>query len=466
MEENKDHNLKEFFIEKGYNALNDNYQILKRLGKGSFGNVYLVRQKSTGEYKACKKISKLVLQDELKYKKEIEILIKADHPNILKLYGIYETVRSIYLITEECKGGTLLERILENVNKKKDYSEKQACDLFSQIMSGIAYLHSNGICHRDIKLENILYLYPKETNDNTLKLIDFGFGNFFQKGNRLQTKLGSAYYIAPEVLEGNYNEKCDVWSAGVILFFLLCGRLPFYGNSEEEIYSNIKKMSYQIPLEKINKISDDAKDLISHMLISEDKRYSSEEVLSHRWFKNSKNISLAKLDFDSSFLLSYKDRDIFQKITLTCIASKLNTQQIQDLVNIFKGFDINHDGNISFKEFEQGLLQLNQNNLTEKDIKDIFNAIDIDHNGSIAYTEFLAVCVKKTKYLKQEKIYEAFSVFDKENTGFINKEDIISVLQNEMKGENIEKIVDDIIKNLDENKDGKISYKEFCSFLE
>ena len=466
MEDNKENNLKELFIEKGFNTLNDNYEILKRLGKGSFGNVYEVKQIKTGEYRAVKKISKLHLPDEIKYKKEIDILMKTDHPNILKLYGIYETTRSLYLVTEECKGGTLLDAILENIDKKKEYSEKQACDLFSQIMSGISYLHSKGICHRDIKLENILYLYPKEKNNNTLKLIDFSFGNFFQKGKRLETKLGSAYYISPEVLEGNYNEKCDIWSAGVVLFFLLCGKLPFYGESEEKIYGHIKNMKYEIPSEKINKISDDAKDLISHMLTSEDKRYSSEEVLSHPWFKNAEKITLAELDFDVNFLLNYKDRDIFQKITLSCLASKLDTQQIQDLDNIFKSFDVNNDGNISFKEFQQGLLQLNQKNLTENEIKEIFNAIDLDHNGSIAYTELLAVCMKKSHYLKQEKLYEAFSVFDKDNTGFIDRENIINVLKNEMKEEDIEKVVDDIIKNLDENKDGKISYKEFCSFLE
>ena len=463
---NKDNDIKELFLEKGFNALNDNYEILKRLGKGSFGNVYQVKQKTTGEYRACKKISKLILEDEMKYKKEIDILIKADHPNILKLYGIYETTRSVYLITEECKGGTLLNRILENIEKKSEFSEKQACELFLQIMSGIAYLHSNGICHRDIKLENILYLCPRKANNNTLKLVDFGFGNFFKKGKKLETKLGSAYYIAPEVLDGNYNEKCDIWSAGVILFFLLCGRLPFYGNSEEQIYGYIKKMKYQIPPEKINKISGDAKDLISHMLTSEDKRYSAEDVLSHPWFKNSNKIPLVNLDFDPKFLLDYKDRDIFQKITLACLASKLNTEQIQNLVDIFKGFDVNNDGNISFKEFRQGLLQLNQNNLNEGEIKAIFSAIDLDHSGSIAYTEFLAVCMRKCKYLKQEKIFEAFSVFDKENTGFIKREDIIYVLNKEIKRENMEKNVDDIIKKLDQNKDGKISYKEFCSFLE
>ena len=170
-------------------------------------------------------------------------MIETDHPNIIKLYEVYEDNRYIYLIMECCSGGELFDRILDRINSKNLYTEKQACHIFKQMVSAICYCHSQKICHRDLKPENLLFLNSSE--DSPLKVIDFGLSKIFTKDNhKMTTKVGTAYYVSPEVLAGDYDEKCDVWSAGVILYILLTGEPPFNGANDNEIYKRIQAKKY------------------------------------------------------------------------------------------------------------------------------------------------------------------------------------------------------------------------------
>ena len=211
---------RETFVQKAEGKLLDNYDVLKQLGKGGYGKVYEVRSKKTGEVRACKHLSKLNIKNLEKFRREIEILKKLDHPNIIKLYEVLESDRSLYLIMEECKGGEIFDRIIERIKAKQMYSERDAAIIFQQVMSCIAYCHNHNICHRDLKPENLLYLNPGSEKDNRVKVIDFGLS---QNTLRLKTKVGTAYYVSPEILSGKYTELCDIWSAGVILYILLSG---------------------------------------------------------------------------------------------------------------------------------------------------------------------------------------------------------------------------------------------------
>ena len=193
--------------------------VIRQLGKGGYGKVYEVKNKRTGEIRACKHLSKLSVKNLEKFELEINILIKVDHPNIIKIYEIFESERSLYLIIEECKGGEVFDHIMENIKKGQMYSEKDAANIFIQLMSAVEYCHNNGICHRDLKPENLLFLNEGPEEGNPIKIIDFGLSQIFLN-NKLKTKVGTAYYVSPEILKGNYTEKCDIWSAGVILFAL------------------------------------------------------------------------------------------------------------------------------------------------------------------------------------------------------------------------------------------------------
>ena len=447
------------FIGRSDKSLKDIYEVVKQLGKGGYGKVYQVKNKKSGELRACKQLSKLNISDLEKFQREIDILIKTDHPNIIKLYEVFESKHNLYLIMEECMGGELFDKITEHIENDEMYSEKEAANILLQVMSAVEYCHNNGICHRDLKPENLLYLKKGDEKDNPLKVIDFGLSRNIDVKKDLSSKVGTAYYVSPEILQGSYSEKCDIWSAGVILYVLLSGEPPFNGPSDSIIYSKIKKMKFSFPKSRWDNISKEAKDLLNHMLAPEKERYSASEVLAHPWFKIVKEIKLEKLNFNFQFFKEYKEMNQLKKIVLLFIASRLSENDINNLKEIFKAFDKNNDGQIGYNEFEEGLKKLG---IKDNEINSYFSSIDTDKNGKIDYTEFLASTLEKKTFLKEERLYEAFSAFDKDNDGKITKEEILSVLKLEPSSDTF---VKDLIKNADKNKDGAIDYKEFLEFM-
>jgi calcium-dependent protein kinase len=452
---------KENFVGKLDGLFLDNYEVIKQLGKGGYGKVYEVKNKKSGAIRACKHLSKLSIKNLEKFQREIEILIKSDHPNIIKLYEIFESQRSLYLIMEECKGGEVFDRIIEHIQSKKMYSEKEAANMFLQVMSSIEYCHNNGICHRDLKPENLLYLNSGSEIDNPIKVIDFGLSQIFSN-RKLKTKVGTAYYVAPEILKGDYTEKCDIWSAGVILYIFLSGDPPFNGPSDSAIYSKISQMKFSFPDKKWKNVSNEAKDLILHMLAPEKERYTAKQVINHPWFKNASNIPLTDLNFDSNFFENYLHGSPLKKVSLLFIASRLDENEIKDLKKVFEAFDKEKDGQISIDELQKGLLQLKSTRFNNEEILNLFKTIDVDKNGRIDYTEFLAATLQERNYLQKEKLYEAFCVFDKDNSGHISKKELMEVLktQKTQEGE-----IEKYIKEADKNGDGVIDYKEFLYLM-
>ncbi len=454
---------KDTFVGNNNRSLRDTYECINQLGKGGYGKVYQVKSKITGKMYACKKLSKLDIKNLIKFRREIDILMKTDHPNIIKLYETFESPNSLYLIMEECHGGELFDRILQHIENKEMYSEKDAAQIIQQVMSAIEYCHNNGIVHRDLKPENLLYLKKGNEENNPLKIIDFGLSRTLDAKKILNSKVGTAYYVSPEILQGKYNEKCDIWSAGVILYVLLSGEPPFNGPSDGVIYSKIKKMKFGFPPSRWNNISKEAKDLLSHMLTIEKDRYSASEVLAHPWFKIVKEKkSLEKLNFTPQFFKDYKETNQLKRLVLVFIASRLQDYEINDLKNIFQAFDTDNDGQINYNEFEQGLLKLHSKEIKPDEIHKYFSSIDTDKNGKIDYTEFLAACLEKKVFLKEEKLYEAFSMLDTNHNGKISKEELMSVLKLEPQND---KYISELIKKADKNKDGVIDYKEFLEFM-
>ena len=201
---------KDTFIGKSDSSLQDIYELVKQLGKGGYGKVFQVKNKKTGEIRACKQLSKLIIIDLVKFRREIDILIKTDHPNIIKLYDIFESNHNLYLVMEECNGGELFDRITDHIENEEMNTDKEAADILLQVMSAVEYCHNNGICHRDLKPENLLYLKKGDEKDNPLKVIDFGLSQTIDVKKILSSKVGTAYYVSPEILQGKYNEKCDI----------------------------------------------------------------------------------------------------------------------------------------------------------------------------------------------------------------------------------------------------------------
>jgi len=332
------------------------------------------------------------------------------------------------------------------------FTEREAAAIFKQMMSAICYCHSQGICHRDLKPENLLFL--NATDESVLKVIDFGLSKIFNKeDHKMTTKVGTAYYVSPEVLSGDYDEKCDIWSSGVILYIILTGDPPFNGSNDNEIYRKIQQKKFTFPSPQWDKISDDAKDLIKHMITEPNVRYTAEQVLSHTWVASLAPNSLeVLLELNIDNLTNYKNSNKLKKAVLTFIASRLKDDEINTLKEIFNTLDKNKDGTLTIEEVKEGVGQLKDNNLN---IEEIFSSIDTDGSGVINYTEFLAATIDQKTYLKEERLYEAFKAFDKDGSGKISTEEIRSVLKG---GEDEKAKFEEMVKTFDTNGDGEIDY--------
>ena len=269
------------FIYKSSKYLLDTYEVIKQLD--SKEKRYEIKHKKTGEIFFCEHISKFIIKNIEKFKRTINILINCEHPNIIKILEIYESKHSFYLVIEEFLGGDLFSKIFENIDNNTVYSEKEAAKILQQIISSIEYYNNNGIYIFNLNLENIYFLNSDQENDNPIKLIEYGQSAFNKNiFNKIE------YCIAPEAIEGIYTEKTNIWSAGVILYILLSNSSPFKGSYH--YIMEIKKMKYDFPEKQWKNISNDAKDLITHMMAPEKERYTSKQVLEHPWFKKVSNL--------------------------------------------------------------------------------------------------------------------------------------------------------------------------------
>jgi len=258
----------------------DFYVIEKELGRGTFSIVKEATQKATGAKFALKFIDKKFVDrdDLILLSREIEIMKKVSHPNVLSLKEIFETATTLSLVMELVTGGELFFKIVE----RGSYSEKDASDIVRQIVHGVQYLHTLGIAHRDLKPENLLV--SVQEGKETIKIADFGLSKIFAGGQQLETSCGTPDYAAPEVLTGEtaYDKSVDLWSVGVITYVLLCGYPPFYATSQPALFEKIINARYDFPEPEWTYISDTAKDFIKNLLVLKSaKRLTAEECLEH-----------------------------------------------------------------------------------------------------------------------------------------------------------------------------------------
>ncbi|KAI7902033.1 calcium/calmodulin dependent protein kinase 2 [Cokeromyces recurvatus] len=263
-------------------ALNAKYEIgEKTLGVGSFAVVKECTNRITNEKCAVKIILKKVIAGKQQMlDSELDILTKVHHEHIVSMHDIFESNDAVYIITDLCTGGELFQRIVE----RGTYTEAMAADLVRQILEGLAYLHSLDIVHRDIKPENLLFKTPEE--DAELLITDFGLSKLLKNNNEvLTTACGTPGYVAPEVLLGTgHGKPVDLWSVGVIMYTLLSGYTPFYGEDQNELFDSIMKAEYEFDEEYWGDISIEAKNLINKLLtFNPTERITAEEALHDIW---------------------------------------------------------------------------------------------------------------------------------------------------------------------------------------
>ena len=459
------------FIDEINDSPSKKYEILSKLGSGSFGNVYLARNKYTDEKVALKQIKKSSanLLSDGEIKDEIEILKTLDHPDIVRIIESFNTKNSYILITEYCEGGELFDQV------KNQLSETQIAVIFRQLLSGLAYLHSNNIVHRDLKLENIL-IHEIEKSKTTgedlfnIKIIDFGTARIFDKNRKPQSIVGSSYYIAPEVLRQRYNKECDLWSVGVILYMFIVGHAPFDGCDDEEITNNIHKGVYSKSDRRWIKASKEVKDLIQKLLTYRpSQRLTAMQALNHPWFKiTDSNIlydNVPKNDIINCIrnLLTYNINYKLEELFLAYIIHNIpREKKAKSAIKLFKLVNENGDGKLRKNELKKTLLKFVTEEFLEKyDFDGIFAMLDGDNKGFINYEEFLRAALGRKDILTDDILSYAFNYFDPEGTGFIKKKKIKSIFGNKIDNITFQSIFDEI----DLDKDGKITFDDFKSML-
>jgi calcium-dependent protein kinase len=330
------------------------------------------------------------------------------------------------------------------------------------------------IIHRDLKPENIL-IEKKEPNGYLrVKICDFGTSKIYEKGSVMKKIVGSSYYIAPEVLQKKYNEKCDLWSCGVILYILLSARPPFEGDNDNDIIKKVKVGKYNLEQKPFNSLSNECLDLIKKLLeMDVDKRIDAETALNHPWIINNKSKEIFNDIKDKNMLekfienlKTYQSDSIIQETALAYLVH--NYPQLDDIINagkLFNQIDNSGKGKITKEELYNGLKTKIKSETLKEDIDQIFLNLDSDNNGFIEYEEFIRAAIDKEVFLKDNILKFAFRYFDKDDSGEISYNEIEEVFKGSITKGDVEENLKKIIKEVDTNGDGLIDFGEFCDVM-
>ena len=431
------------------------YELGKELGRGQFGICALATNRATGAKVAVKTISKGKLYNPSDIKdaqREVQIMHHlTGHDNIVGLIDTFEDHKAIHLVEEWCSGGELFDSIVA----KGHYSERDASRSIKTVLEVIRHCHELGVMHRDLKPEN--FLLESKQGKARLKATDFGLSTFYKAGDRFKDLVGSAYYVAPEVLKKDYDEKADIWSAGVILFIMLSGSPPFwsYPETEQGIFASILKGKVDFSHAPWPSVSQAAKDTVKRMLVYDAKeRPTAADVLQMPWVADENSVSDEPLAPEIVKRMRHFSRiNRMKKRALQVVAQGLSPEEIEGLRQMFITMDTDKSGSITFEELREGLGKMSKSRPDDREVRKFMEEMDYDQNGSIDYQEFIAATIHFSKLEKHSNMVRAFEFFDKNGDGFITHDEIHEGLKASDMSISSEE-VSDIMKQVDKNGDG------------
>jgi len=377
-----------------HRKLDDDYEVsVTVLGEGVTGEVFKAQRKSstltdasrsTHAVKTLQIIGAEVTKLE-RMRREVDVLMCVDHPHIARIDDVYETGDATHIVMECCEGGDVCDRY----NEFGKFSEGVAADTIRQMLLAIQYLHNQGIVHRDVKMEHFMYT---SKNSSVLKMIDFGLCQHWQAQMPNMTDVvGTFGWVAPEVLEKSYTNKCDLWSLGCIAFNLLLGFRPFHDEVSKDNFLAIRKGAYREKDGMWSSISEEARDFILKLLeVDPDKRLTAQEALQHAWMarwqveqtlRPSRSIIAPLRHFS-------QNTDLIKFCLRTCARTDPRGQE-KDLIDTFVAMDREKKGTLTLDDV------LTYTTASEKDGNDLdvsscFNALRVDPRGEIHFSEFVA----------------------------------------------------------------------------
>jgi len=473
----------------GSNPLGRDYELTtKVLGQGRFAVVKKAIHRASQSKVAVKIISKdkCKVEDKAKLHREIDILKRIRHPNCIQFHDVYETVSHVYIVMELVTGGELFDRIVA----KDHYSETEAASVFVQMIGAIEYIHSIGIVHRDIKPENVLY--GSEAEDSPVKIADFGLGRIVQQQSEMhamRTVCGTPIYVAPEVLlKQGYGMECDVWSAGVILYILLCGFPPFdQDESVAVIFDQIKHARYDFPSPYWDAISNEAKQLVSGMLCGDvASRKSCKQCLDDPWVRKFhagdlptghlvnmqsklKEFNIArklKGALNTFIALQRMQHGIghtanAQEAEKRLLAVKADSERLEELQESFEMLDRDHQDRISVDNLSE-FLQMFGTYKTHDEVKSMLDRYDVFRHGYLSFDEFCIMMGPAS--VEGNEMHATFDALDLNHTGKLTASELKEVLV-KIGGITSEEELRAMLHLADPSNSGVIDYNSFADMI-
>ena len=440
-----------------------NFEFISMLGNGAFGKVRLYRDKNYKELLFAIKTMKKKGIDKTSFqllKSEVKILSELDHPNIVKYFGTFEDEYYIHILMEFLRGYDLYKII-----SLKDYTgidEKDMSNIIYYLLKALLFIHSKNIVHRDLKPENILF--SNKDDYSTLKLIDFGLAtNILTIQEKKKSVVGTPYYMSPEIIDGNFDEKTDIWSLGIVMHQMLTGKFPFEPNKNEDLFQVIKTKKFDPELLYKADCSEEVIDLVQKTLEKDpSKRLSTQQCLEHPWITKYfvKNNSHLINNQTISTLKDFSKKTALQKEIYFFIAKISSEKEILELKRLFNELDVDNSGILTISEINQAFSQIG---IDKNDLQMIWDGLDFHKDGQINYTEFLAAMVSSFKFEKEEKIWSVFCYFKENNPN----DDYISVesLLKSAKALNLSLDENEIRNNFDKLEDKRLNFEDFKKII-
>ncbi|CAB9521867.1 MAP kinase-activated protein kinase 2 (Fragment) [Seminavis robusta] len=417
-------------------TLEDFYQINPKLllGEGGYGKVFACTHMESGYERAVKILPKGDEQANQQVVQEFQTIQSLDNPNLIKVYDMFEDATQFYIVSDIYKGGDLFD-VLEEMGT---LAEEDVRKIMNTMLTCVNYCHQKNLVHRDIKPENVLL--EEHLGFEDLKIIDFGLAaTLEEKDGILHEGVGSLYYFSPQILEGTYTSKCDIWSVGVVAFILLTGCVPFSGKTSEATLDAIVqgKMDFGFDDGAWDGVSDEAIDFVAYLLsYDEIERPSAEQALKHPWLESFRSTALkddsakrSSLKNSLAELKHFKNQRSKLKNAACAIMSRLLSKEEKEKIDLnFRTLDRNCDGCLCPDDLRQSSKELHGEPMTDMEIDEVFQHVNLSRTGKITYSELAIAIMMEENMVDDGKMNAAFQTFDKENKGHISAKNIREVL--------------------------------------